>query len=305
MRAKQRSVRSAALALMVLSVIWGYNWVVMKEAMKYSGPFDFAALRTVFGALSLFIVLLWLKKPLRPVELKFTLLLGLLQTTGFTALSQWALVAGGAGKTAVLAYTMPFWVLLMAWPLLNEHIRGLQWLAAGLAFAGLIFIFDPWQAHGTFASSVLAILSGVSWAASAIVAKKLRSRAQVDLLSLTAWQMLLGAIALMIIALLVPSRPIEFTVNFIGTLIYVTILGTALGWLLWLYILHSLPAGVASLGSMGIPVVGVLAAWLQLEELPTGAEITGMLMIVAALALLSLLAIREHRRDYDEEMGQE
>jgi drug/metabolite transporter (DMT)-like permease len=84
------------MALIVLGFIRGYNWVVMKKVLAFCGPFDFAALRTFFGALCLFAVLAWMKKPLRPVELISSLLLGLLQTTIYTALIMWAVVDGGA-----------------------------------------------------------------------------------------------------------------------------------------------------------------------------------------------------------------
>ena len=56
----------AISALSVLFMIWGYNWVVMKAALQYSSPFDYAALRVLLGGISLFLVLIWLRKPLLP-----------------------------------------------------------------------------------------------------------------------------------------------------------------------------------------------------------------------------------------------
>ena len=88
--------RLALFALLLLSLIWGYNWVVMKQVIQYVDPFDFSAIRTVLGAATLFIVLIVLRKPLSPVAARQMLLLGVLQTGAFTALIQWALVAGGA-----------------------------------------------------------------------------------------------------------------------------------------------------------------------------------------------------------------
>ena len=111
----------AILALVVLSLIWGYNWVVMKQVIQYVDPFDFSAIRTVLGAVTLFLVLLAMRKPMSLVAVRQVVLLGVLQTGAFTALIQWALVAGGAGKTAVLVYTMPFWVIPMAWWVLGER----------------------------------------------------------------------------------------------------------------------------------------------------------------------------------------
>ncbi|HMK14767.1 MAG TPA: EamA family transporter [Burkholderiales bacterium] len=300
---KKSCPRSAALAPIVLGFIWGYNWVVMKKVLAFCGPFDFAALRTFFGALCLFAVLAWMKKPLRPVEIKGKLLLGLLQTTVFTALIMWSVVDGGAGKTAVLSYTMTFWLLILAWPLLHERIHGAQWLAVSMALAGLFFILEPWHPQGNLASSIAATAAGIVWAAAVIVAKKLRSRVQLDLLSLTAWQMLLGGTVLVGITFFIPQQPIELSGYFWFAVIYNAVLGTALAWLLWLYVLQHLPAGAAGLGSLMVPVVGVLSAWLELGEQPKDWEIAGMLLIGAALLLLSILGMREPK--VDPEMAQE
>ncbi|HXH04147.1 MAG TPA: DMT family transporter, partial [Candidatus Competibacteraceae bacterium] len=196
----------------------------------------------------------------------------------------------------VLAYTMPFWVLLLAWPLLGERVRGRQWLAVLLAAGGLIFILEPWRLQSNLVSELLALGAGLVWAGSAILAKKLRSRVQVDLLSLTAWQMLLGAVVVVAVALLVPSRPIAVTPYFVGALVYNAVLATALAWLLWLFVLDSLPAGVAGLSSLAVPAVGVLAAWIELGETPSATEFTGMLLIIAALAMLCAFALRARRR---------
>jgi drug/metabolite transporter (DMT)-like permease len=68
--------------------------------------------------------------------------------------------------------------------------------------------------------------------------------------------------------------------------------GNAVAWFLWMFILKKLPAGVAGMGSLAIPLVGVLSAWLQLGERPGLLEGAGMLLIVLALLILSLNAMR-------------
>lgn len=275
------------LALAALTAIWGYNWVVMKAVLRDVAPFDFVALRTVLGTLALFALLVWQGKPLCPPPIGPTLLLGLLQTAGFMGLTQWALVEGGAGKTAVLAYTMPFWVLLLAWPFLGERLRGRQWLAVALAVGGLLFILEPWALAGTPLSALLAIAGGLAWGAGAVVAKRLRRRGPVDLLSLTAWQMLLGTLVMVVVAWQVPAEPVRVTAYFIGALAYNAVLATALAWLLWLFVLDRLPAGTAGLSTLAVPTVGVLAAWAELGERPSAAEFAGMALIVVALGVLS------------------
>jgi drug/metabolite transporter (DMT)-like permease len=282
----------ALLALVALTIIWGYNWVVMKVGLRYSPPFDFAAMRAFFGALSLFLVMIVLHKPLKPKAILGTFLLGILQTGGVLGFSMWALVSGGAGKTAVLNYTMPFWVLLFAWIVLGERLRGLQWLGVGLALAGLLFMLMPFSLTSDLMSKGLALLSGITWALSVIVAKKLHQKASLDLLSLTAWQMLCGSIPLILVALVVPTPPIEWSIPFIAALVYNIIPGNAIAWLLWLYALSRLSAGAAGLGTLMTPAIGVLAAWAQLGEKPGLNESVAIVLIVVALACNSIQSVK-------------
>lgn len=251
----------AYLALLVLTAIWGYNWVVMKSALQFSGPFQFAAIRIFFGAMVLFIVMYLTKRPMGLNKIPTMLLLGILQNLGFTGLLMWALVESGAGKTAVLTYTMPFWVLMLAWPLLGEKIQGWLWLAVFAAVLGMLFIFDPLHIKTDVFGMSLAVCSGISWALSAIISKKLhRAHPELDLLNLTAWPMLLGSVPMILLAYLVPAPAIQWTPYFICAVLYNVLLGGALAWVLWLYALQSLPAGVASMSSMLAPIIGVAAA---------------------------------------------
>lgn len=286
------SPRGGIAALVILCLIWSYGWVVMKEGLRFADPFDYAALRTLPGALLIFAVLVARSRPLSLRAPRRTFVLGMFQTVGFNGFASLALVTGAAGKTAVLVYTMPFWTLLFAWPLLGERIRGAQWLAVALAGAGLLLVIEPWQLGGTLAAKVLAVLTGISWAVSAVLAKKWREALGSDLLRLTAWQMLLGGLVLGAIALAVPSRPVDWTPYFWFLLIYATVLGTVSGWLLWLYVLQRLPAGVAGLSIMAVPALGVLFSRLQLGEAPAAVEAAGMTLICASLAVLSWRALR-------------
>ncbi len=295
----------AFVALLLLAVVWGYNWVVMKYALQDIGAFQFGAIRTFFGAVCLMALLVVLRKPMRLREIPTLILLGVLQTSGFTGLVIWALVEGGAGKTAVLTYTMPFWVMVLAWPLLDEKIRGMQWAAALFSVMGLLFILDPLHLGTDLFSMILAVFAGVLWALAVIIAKKLHQRTpDLDLLSLTAWQMLFGSMPLVLVALLVPAPPIHWTPYLIGALIFNAVFCNALAWLLWLYALQRLEAGIASMASMLTPVIGVLAAWWQLGEIPTDAETAGMLLIGLSLVIISVRAMRKHEQ-VEPAMGQD
>lgn len=286
-----------AAALGLLSLIWGYNWVVMKMALRDCPPLLFAAMRVLGGAFILLPLLRILGRPMTLPPLGYALPLGILQSTGFVGCTLWALEFAGAGKTAILVYMMPLWLLLLAWPLLGDRIHGLQWPAMGFAFLGLLLILDPQHPHEDFRGTTLAILSGLFWAASAVWQKK-KSPPGLDLLVVTTWQMVFGGLVLAAIALSVDPLRIHWTVGLTEALLYNAIPGNALAWFLWAYALHRLPSGVAGMGTLLAPMVGVLASWIQLGERPGSREFAGMLLVFLALILVTW----QHLRAQQDEM---
>lgn len=279
--------RGALIALAVLTLIWSFNWVVMKWAMRFVGPFDFSALRYVLGTLTLFAVLLIRKRSLRPPPLGPVILIGLAQTMGFQALAQWALVEGGAGKTALFAYTMPFWVALLGWMLLSDRLTTREvWGIVGGAF-GLLLIIAPWQGLGDLEPVLLAIAGGFCWGLGTVLSKRQFQQGSVSLLSLTAWQMLFGTLGLVSLAWLVPERAIVWSPQLIGAIVYNGLLSSGLAWLLWSLIVNRLPAQIAGLSSLAIPVMGVGFAWMLLGEQPSLSESMGIALIVAALVAVN------------------
>jgi drug/metabolite transporter (DMT)-like permease len=286
----------AILALIVMSLIWGYNWVLVKEAMRLAPPFDFSAIRTIGGGILLLGVLSWKGRPLRPRNVPMTLLVGLLCTTVSVGAATWALVEGGAGKMAILVYAMPFWLILMAWPLLGERPRGLQWTAVALALAGLVLLLEPWDYRGDWFPSALAVASGLAWAASAVVTKRMDRLGEVDVISLSAWQVLFGGLFLAVVALAVPSAPIRWTPWMAGAMTYNVVLTSAVAILMWFYVLKVLPAGIAGLGSLATPVLGLFFAYALLGERFSFWEGWGGLLILAALALLVFQGLRNGNR---------
>jgi drug/metabolite transporter (DMT)-like permease len=277
------SRRGALIALALITLVWSYNWVVMKQVLAYAGPFHFAAIRALLATAVLFLVLLARRESLRPPPLGPVILLGLAQTTAFQGLVQWALVDGGAGKTALLAYTMPFWLLLLAWPLLGEVPDRRRAGFAALAAAGLLLVLQPWAGLGGLASALLALASGLAWACAVVITKKTFTDSRITPLRLTAWQMGFGALGLCVVALCVPERAIEWSTPFVWGLAYNAVLASGLAWVLWALIVQRLPATVAGLVSLAVPLCGVLLAWVLLGERPDGWEAAGIALIAAAL----------------------
>lgn len=286
------SRRGAVAALLATLVLWAYSWVVMKQALAYAGPFDFAALRYLLGAGVLFLALAVTRQRIMPPPLAATALIGLCQTAAFQGLEQWALVDGGAGHVALLAYTMPFWAVLLAWPLLSDRPTRRQWTGTALAAVGLVFILEPWRGLGRPLSTALAIAGGIAWAAGTVLSKRLFQRHAVAPLNLTAWQMLFGGLALGAVALVVPQKPTVWNHALIGALIYSVVFASSLAWWLWLIVLQRLPTAVASLSSLGVPVLAVLLAWAITHEQPSPMEGVGIVFVLLGLAAVSGLRLR-------------
>jgi drug/metabolite transporter (DMT)-like permease len=177
---------------------------------------------------------------------------------------------------------------LLGWPFLGERLHGAQWPAVGLALVGLVLVLEIWNGGAGLAGSLLALGAGALWGASVIVVKKIPVDGTAQLLSMTAWQMLFGLVPLAALAFVVPERPIDWTAGFAAALVYNAVGGMALASLLWLYILQRLPAVLSGMSSLVVPVVGIVAAWVQLGERPGIAESVGMVLILAGLGVLLL-----------------
>ena len=284
------------LALAALSLIWGYTWVMAKEGLEYAPPLAFAAQRSLGGALALALVLKWSGRPLRMAAPGAAFAIGLVQVAGFTLLQTWALVEGGAGKTAVLIYTMPIWTLLLAWRFLGERIRGAQWVAAATTLGGLLLIIEPWDLQSSPWSKLFGVLAALCWAVGTILVKRLRARQDVDLLNLTTWQMIVGALALAGCAALLPEPATHWSAHYLEILGFMAVVSTALCWWLWIYILDRVPAWEASLSVLGAPVVALLSSrWIMGEHF-RAAELLGIVLIGSGLVLLGLVGWAAGRR---------
>ena len=279
----------AALVAMVL--IWGYSWVVMKIALRHAHPFDFAALRIAIGCALLFAIVKFRGRPLRLPDYRMAMLLGFLQVALFVALSHFALLYAGPGKTSVLVFTMPFWMIVFAHFIIHERMRGAQWIAVALGFVGLLLIVEPWKLTNV-TGSLLAVAAGAVWAITAVLSKKWPTAAASDPLLFTAWQLFFGFLALGVLALTHPHGPVAWNAEFIWSLLFSAVLATAIGWWLWTYVLANSPAGMTGLNSLGIPVVAVIGSAIQLGERPPPTELAGMLLIGIALGVLAWLTMR-------------
>lgn len=284
--------RAAYAALAVLTLIWGSNWIVMKIALRAVDPVTFNVQRTWVAIAVLFAALVWQRRPFAPQDWKAIIVTGIFQTTINYGSTTMALAGGGAGRTSVLVFTMPFWTLLIAWPVLHERVRGTQWLAVGCAFVGLVLVVQPWDWQGNLGPKLWAVLSGFGWAAGTVATKYFQRDHQLDPLNFIAWQMVIGVLPLTFLPLAFQLPPTQWSWMQVVLLAYVGAVSTAAGFLLWQYILRYLPAGTASLNMFAIPVIALLLSMVVFQERLTTSEWLGIGAIGLGLAIITVRAAK-------------
>ena len=289
------SRETAYAALALLTLIWGSNWIVMKLALANADPVVFNVQRTWVAVAVLFAALLAQRKAMMPRGGWAIVVTGFLQTTVNFGATTMALAGGGAGRTSVLVFTMPFWTFLIAWPVLHERVRGAQWLAIVAAFAGLALVVEPWNWQGDLAPRLWAVLSGFGWAAGTVATKYYQKRQRLDMLNFMAWQMAVGVLPLTLLPLFIDCAPTQWSVTQALLLVHVGAVSTAVGFLLWIAILRILPAGTASLNMFAIPVIALISSMAVFGERLAPTEWLGIASIGAGLVILSFSAWRASR----------
>jgi drug/metabolite transporter (DMT)-like permease len=264
----------------------------MKQAVQFAGRLQFSAMRFAMGALSLLPVLLITRERARVgrSEWPSVLFLGFLLVDNFGCTTT-ALVVGGAGKTGVIVYTMPFWVLLLARLFVGERLERWQVWTVLLALAGMVALMDPWHRSRYGTSDGLALASGLFWAGSVVAVKITQRNHKISMLTLTFWQTALGSVGFAAALPFLPGQSIDWSLELLWCVFYSGVLATALAWFTFYYAIRELPAGVAGFGTLMSPIVGVLAAWWQLGERPTTLDAAGMLLIGCGLAMLTVVPL--------------
>ena len=288
--------RAAYSALVVLTLLWGSNWIVMKYALMHAHPVLFNVQRTWLAAIALFALLFAQRRIAWPDAWWPIVVTGFFQVTINFGATTMALAEGGVGRTSVLVFTMPFWTLLIAWPVLHERVRGLLWFAVGFAFVGLVLIVEPWRWESGLGAKLWAVLSGFGWGAGTVAAKYYTRKHRIDMLNFVAWQMLVGVLPLTPLPWLMDLPGAQWSVAFVLLLFWTSVVSTGIGFMLWVAVLRHLPAGTASLNMFAIPVIALVLSMLTFGERLTRSEWSGIACIAAGLALLTARTMLDVRR---------
>jgi drug/metabolite transporter (DMT)-like permease len=290
------SRRAAYGVLAVLTLVWGFNWIAMKAALLHANPLAFNVDRTWLAIAALVVVLVARRGRIWPQSWLAVIVTGFFQTTINFGSTIMAVAGGGAGRASVLVFTMPFWTLLIAWPVLHERVRPLQLVAIALAVAGLVLTVAPWAWEGDLAPKAWAVLSGFGWAAGTVAVKYFQRDEEFDMLTLITWQMIVGIAPLTVLAWVHGAPSVPWTLTQTMLLVFVGVIATAGGFLAWMEVLRWLAAGTASLNMLVIPVIALLSSMVVFGEKLAANEWAGIALIGCGLAVITAIGIAGGRR---------
>ncbi len=274
-------------ALVLVALLWGVNFVAAKAALASFTLWELRVITFGGAAVVLVAIALCTRTRLRigdPRDLVRLLIAGAFGIGGFGVFSALALLNTTAGRATICVYTMPIWVVLLARFVLREPITARRSASLALGAAGLVILAWPLLGTGDWLGALYALAAAVSWAIGTVYLKRIDVDAPP--IATTAWQ-LVAAAAVSLVGLVLDPRtaPFLLTGSAAAGLAYNALLGTVIAYLIWFGLLQRISAGAAGLGSLLVPLFGVLASAVLLGEIPTAPDLVGLGLILVAAAI--------------------
>ncbi|MGE6213415.1 EamA family transporter [Comamonas aquatica] len=279
------------LSALVVIVVWGLNFVVMKWGLATLSPLLLCALRFVAASLPF----VWFVR--RPQALPWWLLAayGLVQGVGQFGLLFTGMKLGmPAGMASVVLQVQAFITMLLAAAFMGEKPQRWQWWGLVCAIAGLALIG---AAHGdspaemTLAGFLITVGAAAMWASSNLLTRKAAQYGAYTPVGFIVWTSLFPILPLL--ALSVGVDGVEAVAQQLqgigwrelGVIAYLALLSTLLGYGLWTQLLQRYAASTVAPLSLLVPVIGLLSALLLLGERPTMWQWVGTLGVLVGMVV--------------------
>ncbi|HSW17271.1 MAG TPA: DMT family transporter [Ramlibacter sp.] len=264
------SLSRRQLALLVaITVVWGFNWPVMKMGVTDYPAFSFRAL-SIWVGLPILAASLWaLKMPFRMPRRHWPELAVLSATNMLVwhACIMLAIKTLSSGRTAILGYTMPIFSAVIGALVFSVALSRRGWVGVSAAALGVVFLL--WHEATGMAGRPWGVLLALAAAATWALGTQLMRRTRIDVPTLTIafWMTAITAVAMTALALAfdpgelhLPNGRASFAIAYNAVLIF----GFAQG--AWFSLARALPPAASTLSVMFIPVLGVFSGALWLGE---------------------------------------
>jgi drug/metabolite transporter (DMT)-like permease len=290
--APQAGSAGTSLALLAaLALMWGLNWPAMKVVLAELPVATFRTICCGFGGLALLALARAAGERVEvPKADRWPLLwVSIFNITFWHVGTAVGLTMIAAGRASIIAFTMPVWAALLAALVLGERLTPAKLLGLALGLGGLgILVAPDFERFLAAPFGVLAVLgAAMSWALGTILMK--RHRWSISTAQLSGWQLLVGGIPIFIATPFLDD-PVAalagLSLEAALTLVFVLAFAMVFAQWTWVRLVRVLPASVAAIGSMAVPVVGVLSSALLIGERLGVPEIASLILVVAAIALV-------------------
>ncbi|MDO6451948.1 EamA family transporter [Neptunomonas phycophila] len=281
------STKDWGLALLVVFA-WGINFVIIRFGLEELPPLLLGALRF---ALVAFPAIFFVKRPAIPLRLLLSY--GITISFGQFALLFLAMHNGmPAGLASLVLQSQMLFTLIFARFLLNERWQLQQFLAIGVAGAGLALLASQTSADQmTFVGFILTIAAASCWGMGNIINRKIAQLGKINLMSLIVWSGLLPIIPFTVASYLfegpelIVSSLTQASVQSFAVVLYLAAIATLFGYGSWAYLMRHYPASQVAPLTMLVPVVGLLTAWIVLDETLSMIQGAGIALIMAGLMI--------------------
>ena len=271
------------LALVVI-IVWGMNFVVIKIGLHEMPPMLLGALRFLLAA---FPAVLFIKRP--QIPLRWLLAYGLTISLGQFAFLFSAMSVGmPAGLASLVLQSQALFTLLFAVLLLGERFRLANLFGLLVAAGGLLLIGSQGNGLMTLAGFLLTLCAAAMWALGNIVTRKL---GKVNLVGLVVWGSLVPPLPFFALSWLMEGPEViesalrGFSLDTLLVLVYLAFGATILGYGLWSRLLSRYPASQVAPFSLLVPVVGLTSSALLLDERLSSLQLVGALLVMLGLLL--------------------
>jgi O-acetylserine/cysteine efflux transporter len=274
-----------------LTAIYAVCFAAIKAGLPYAPPLRFAGLRALLGGLALLGLLAILRRPLLPPRPGWPGIVALGLTSTTLAFGAMFLSPGrsGAGIAAVLGNTQPVIVPVLAALFLGERMTRSKWIALALGMIGVALIASPAlagpNAYGV-SGAVLALAASGGLAVGSVIVKRIGP--SIDLLALTAWQLLVGSLPLLAVSLVVEHNAVvAWNATFAGLLLFLALVGTALANAVWYWLVRRGDVGRLTMFFFLVPVFGLAIAALTFGETIDLLESLGVAVMLAGIGVIA------------------
>jgi len=273
---------------MLIVLLWGSNWIVMKSGLKATGPLNFVMQRFLFASLALCPFLIGLREQIprgRNTWLKL-LWLSLINAAGIASTNM-GLACEESGTSAVVTYTQPLFVFCLAVPFLNEESNVRRILGIIIGFIGVTFLYLGRNSSSAKINySILFLLFGAFlWAVTTIYYKKFLSHVNPVVVNMI--QFTVGAVVLSVFSVTFEGLSFNMTDAYILLVLYMSLGASAIGSTLWIFLIKEEEATVVSASSFIIPMVALIFGWVFLQETIQLGSILGFILILTGLYLVN------------------